>query len=122
MIKVIKRSFFVMMVLVAMFTLASCNGKAKKAAQAALAEVAEQITFANTKEVTTSFNLAAKSKKGEYAITISWESNNPDVIAIADLLENGEVSTTFKMAKVTRPNKGDGNKDVVLNTQNPNIK
>ena len=114
MIKVIKRSFFVMMVLVAMFTLASCNGKAKKAAQAALAEVAEQITFANTKEVTTSFNLAAKSKKGEYAITISWESNNPDVIAIADLIENGEVSTTFKMAKVTRPNKGDGNKDVVL--------
>ena len=114
MIKVIKRSFFVMMVLVAMFTLASCNGKAKKAAQAALAEVAEQITFANTKEVTTSFNLAAKSKKGEYAITINWESNNPDVIAIADLLENGEVSTTFKMAKVTRPNKGDGNKDVVL--------
>ena len=114
MIKVIKRSFFVMMVLVAMFTLASCNGKAKKAAQAALAEVAEQITFANTKEVTTSFNLAAKSKKGEYAITINWESNNPDVIAIADLIENGEVSTTFKMAKVTRPNKGDGNKDVVL--------
>lgn len=114
MIKVIKRSFFVMMVLVAMFTLVSCNGKAKKAAQAALAEVAEQITFANTKEVTTSFNLAAKSKKGEYAITISWESNNPDVIAIADLIENGEVSTTFKMAKVTRPNKGDGNKDVVL--------
>ena len=114
MIKVIKRSFFVMMVLVAMFTLASCNGKAKKAAQAALEEVAEQITFANTKEVTTSFNLAAKSKKGEYAITINWESNNPDVIAIADLIENGEVSTTFKMAKVTRPNKGDGNKDVVL--------
>lgn len=114
MIKVIKRSFFVMMVLVTMFTLASCNGKAKKAAQAALEEVAEQITFANTKEVTTSFNLAARSKKGEYAITISWESNNPDVIKVADLIENGEVSNTFKMAKVTRPNKGDGNKDVVL--------
>ena len=114
MIKVIKRSFFFMMVLVAMFTLASCNGEAKKAAQAALDEFTEQVTFANTAEVTTSFMLAARGKKGEYNIPISWESSNPDVIKVADLIENGEVSTTFKNAKVTRPNKGEGDATVTL--------
>lgn len=114
MIKTIKKSFLVMMVLVSLLTLTSCNGKAKKAAQAALDEFVEQVTFANYNEVTTSFQLAARGKKGEYTIPITWESNNPDVIAIADLVENDKVSETFKTAKVTRPEFGTGNAEVTL--------
>ena len=53
-----------MMVLVSLLTLTSCNGKAKKGAVAELEEVAAQVTFANMNEVTTSFQLAARSKKG----------------------------------------------------------
>lgn len=53
-----------MMVLVSLLTLTSCNGKAKKAAVAALEEAAAQVTFANMNEVTTSFQLDARSKKG----------------------------------------------------------
>lgn len=114
MIKMIKKSFLVMMVLVSLLTLTSCNGKAKKAAVAALEEAAAQVTFANMSEVTTSFQLAARSKKGEYAISIAWESNNDSVISVADLVENGEVSSTYKTAKVTRPEFGSGNAEVTL--------
>ncbi len=114
MIKTTRKSFLVMMVLVSLLTLTSCNSKAKKAAETALEEAAAQVTFANMNEITTSFQLAARSKKGDYAITIAWESNNNSVIAIADLVENGEVSSTYKTAKVTRPDFGSGNVEVTL--------
>lgn len=54
----IKKSFLVMMVLVSLLSLTSCNGKAKKSAVAALEEAAAQVTFANMNETTTSFQLA----------------------------------------------------------------
>ncbi len=114
MIKTIQKSFLVMMVLVSLLTLTSCNSKEKQAAQAALDEFVEQVTFANYSEVTTSFQLAARGKKAGFTIPITWESNKPEVIEIRDLVEDGNVSETYKTAKVVRPNKGDGNAEVTL--------
>ncbi|MBQ8292998.1 MAG: hypothetical protein IJX78_04215 [Bacilli bacterium] len=115
MLKTFKKFFLVALTLFAAIALVACGGgSAKEEAQKVLDEFTQNVTFANTTEVTTSFQLAIKGKKSGYEIPITWESSNPDVIAIADLMENGAVSTTFKTAKVTRPEKGAGNANVTL--------
>jgi hypothetical protein len=112
MLKTIKKSFLAVVLAVAtLFALTSCviTGGGQTTtdptldAQAALSEFTEQVTFANTAEVTTSFNLPAAGKKGSYQIPITWTSNNEAVIAITDLVEGGTTSATHKKASVTRP-------------------
>ena len=112
MLKTIKKSFLAVVLAVAtLFALTSCviTGGGQTTtdptldAQAALSEFTEQVTFANTAEVTTSFNLPAAGKKGSYQIPITWTSNNEAVIAVTDLVEGGTTSTTHKKASVTRP-------------------
>ena len=112
MLKTIKKSFLAVVLAVAtLFVLTSCviTGGGQTTtdptldAQAALSEFTEQVTFANTAEVTTSFNLPAAGKKGSYQIPITWTSNNEAVIAVTDLVEGGTTSTTHKKASVTRP-------------------
>ena len=105
MLKTIKKSFLAVVLAVAtLFALTSCviTGGGQTTtdptldAQAALSEFTEQVTFANTAEVTTSFNLPAAGKKGNYQIPITWTSNNEAVIAVTDLVEGGTTSTTHK--------------------------
>ena len=112
MLKTIKKSFLAVVLAVAtLFALTSCviTGGGQTTtdptldAQAALSEFTEQVTFANTAEVTTSFNLPAAGKKGNYQIPITWTSSNEAVIAITDLVEGGTTSATHKKASVTRP-------------------
>ena len=112
MLKTIKKSFLAVVLAVAtLFALTSCviTGGGQTTtdptldAQAALSEFTEQVTFANTAEVTTSFNLPAAGKKGSYQIPITWTSSNEAVIAITDLVEGGTTSATHKKASVTRP-------------------
>ena len=111
MLKTIKRSFLaVVLAVVTLFSLTSCiitggptTTDPTLDAQAALNEFTEQVTFANTAEVTTSFNLPAAGKKGNYQIPITWTSNNTAVIAVTDLVDGGQVSATHKKASVTRP-------------------
>ena len=111
MLKTIKKSFLaVVLAVVTLLSLTSCiitggptTTDPTLDAQAALNEFTEQVTFANTAEVTTSFNLPAAGKKGNYQIPITWTSNNEAVIAVTDLVDGGQVSATHKKASVTRP-------------------
>ena len=126
MLKTIKKSFLAVVLAVAtLFALTSCviTGGGQTTtdptldAQAALSEFTEQVTFANTAEVTTSFNLPAAGKKGNYQIPITWTSNNEAVIAVTDLVEGGTTSTTHKKASVTRPAVGSEDVTVTLTAE-----
>ena len=126
MLKTIKKSFLAVVLAVAtLFALTSCviTGGGQTTtdptldAQAALSEFTEQVTFANTAEVTTSFNLPAAGKKGSYQIPITWTSNNEAVIAVTDLVEGGTTSTTHKKASVTRPAVGSEDVTVTLTAE-----
>ena len=126
MLKTIKKSFLAVVLAVAtLFALTSCviTGGGQTTtdptldAQAALSEFTEQVTFANTAEVTTSFNLPAAGKKGSYQIPITWTSNNEAVIAVTDLVEGGTTSSTHKKASVTRPAVGSEDVTVTLTAE-----
>ena len=126
MLKTIKKSFLAVVLAVAtLFALTSCviTGGGQTTtdptldAQAALSEFTEQVTFANTAEVTTSFNLPAAGKKGNYQIPITWTSNNEAVIAVTDLVEGGTTSATHKKANVTRPDVGSEDVTVTLTAE-----
>ncbi len=128
MLKTIKKSLLaVVLTFAALFTLASCNifGNSGNGsgttttdptldAQTALNEFTAQVTFADMSAVTSDFNLVISGKKNSYTIPITWTSSNSDVIAIADLMENGVASTYYKQAKVTRPAAGQEDATVTL--------
>jgi hypothetical protein len=113
MVKTLRKGFLaVVLAVAALFTLASCvlggttptpTPDPTQDAQTALNDFTANVTFGNTDAVTTSFNLPIAGKKGGFNIPISWSSSNEEVIAIADLMENGAPSTYYKQAKVTRP-------------------